>query len=775
MIAKRVPRTKGTSSPARLVRYMVAARGGVEPESWERTADYILATGSKTSQGERVASYRVTNCDTDDPADATRLIAVTQAKNTRSKADKTYHLVYSFPPGETPPLDVLHAIEDELCAAIGYADHQRISAVHIDTDHLHVHVAINKVHPTGLQNIEPYFDKQRLMEACERLEIQYGLQRTNHGLTEGKHHDRPDRIRLHPGQQPHERDSRFRAYLRESYDLALTDPPEAKTLNGLRNLSRCRMARAAEGTPVLLPGDARDRVEQRGEEPADSVRRAGNGHRADAGQRRVGGRAADMEAHSAVESLTGYVAREVAPAMRKATSWQEVHAALAEHGLEIKLRGAGLVIGDPGLQLWTKASECGRDLAFKPMTDRLGPFEPSADQKQRPRKAYQPRPTQPHPSSSALFAEYQRERQARVVARRQGMEQMKRDNAAFRAELQRWRATQRMVLKVSGKGVTRKIMAATIQQQAEASRAQHRKAMDAKRQQLFAATTMPTWADWLGQRAAGGDLDALAILRSREERAQRMRGDLLTAERADKAKAVVLDALRPQARKDGAMAYSTIDGGMVIDRATHVQAQRATTGAALVALSLAEKRFEGQALIVEGSEQFRQEVAQLAALHGFNVRFADPLMEQARQADEAAKQQAPKSQVEQPQASPEAAPKIPEKSASQGESDHTRKPPENQRTAVDKWIEKRNSARDRVSSIDYTRLWQTADAGKAVYQGRRRMEDGSEVLLLKRGNEMLVKPSGPRVVAKASKWKVGRVVELDARGRFIDKSNSVEL
>lgn len=55
------------------------------------------------------------------------------------------------------------------------------------------------------------------------------------------------------------------------------------------------------------------------------------------------------------------------------------------------------------------------------------------------------------------------------------------------------------------------------------------------------------------------------------------------------------------------------------------------------------------------------------------------------------------------------------------------------------------------------------------------MEDGSEVLLLKRGNEMLVKPSGPRVVAKASKWKVGRVVELDARGRFIDKSNSVEL
>ena len=56
-----------------------------------------------------------------------------------------------------------------------------------------------------------------------------------------------------------------------------------------------------------------------------------------------------MEAHAGVDSLIGYAAREVAPAMRRATSWQELHAALAEHGLQIKPRGAGLVIGDAGL------------------------------------------------------------------------------------------------------------------------------------------------------------------------------------------------------------------------------------------------------------------------------------------------------------------------------------------------------------------------------------------------------------------------------------------
>ncbi len=30
---------------------------------------------------------------------------------------------------------------------MGYADHQRVSAVHYDTDNVHIHIAINKIHP----------------------------------------------------------------------------------------------------------------------------------------------------------------------------------------------------------------------------------------------------------------------------------------------------------------------------------------------------------------------------------------------------------------------------------------------------------------------------------------------------------------------------------------------------------------------------------------------------------------------------------------------------
>lgn len=847
MIAKRVPRDKGTSDPARLVRYMVAAVGGIDPNSWARTSDYILDTKESTIKGEKVASHRVTNCGTDDPAAAAVLIQATQAANTRSKTDKTYHLVYSFPPGENPSLEVLHAIEDELCASIGYEDHHRVSAVHKDTDHLHVHVAINKVHPTGFQNIEPYYDKKQLMKACERLEVKYGLERTNHGQIKEQDHERDNRNRLEPGQRPHERDSRFRRYLRESYDFKIADEPEAKTLNNLRKLSGCRLDGFAKSDPVLLPSDARPSLQRGGENDSDSLRRPGNGNRTDDGQDgKPRGIAADIEAESGIETLTGYAARELAPAMRKATSWQDVHAAAAEHGLEVNRRGAGLVIGDPGIPLWTKASSCGRDLGLKTMTERLGPFEAS---KQKPRhddeaskngsKGYKQKPRQPAPSSAALFAQYQRERQASIKSRRDGLEQMKREGEAFSAQLKNWRNTQRMLLKVAAKGPTRRLMMGTIKQQGDASRAANRKAMAERRQKLFEDTTTPAWADWLVKQAEKGNAEAVEVLRSQEQRARRWQGDLLTAAKADKAKAVVLEKLKPKARKDGTMAYHTVDGGMVIDRSSHVQAQKATTGAALVALELSSKRFEGQPLIVEGTPEFREEVARLAGFHKLKVTFADPAMEELRLQMAGQREDDNRTQVgrfdtlvehgsapyqhkdgnrrsyfvtlqsdngtektvwgvdleraveasgaevgdrvslDHVDASPVDLPQggtamrnqwqmtVAPKEKAEAESDA----PE----SVHKFVHKRNEQRDKISPIDYHRIWTPEDAGKATYQGRRKMEDDTEVLLLKRGDEMLVKESSPRVVAKASKFKLGQSVQLDARGRFVDGSKGVEI
>ena len=151
---------------------MLNAKGGADPASWTRLNAYVLDENNK---GEKVAWARVSNCGTDDPGWAVKRIIATQSRNTRARADKSYHLVISFPPGEMPTREQVEDIEDRLCEAIGFGDHQRVSATHQNTDNWHHHVAINRIHPETLHAVHPFRDHYRLQEACAELEIKHGL------------------------------------------------------------------------------------------------------------------------------------------------------------------------------------------------------------------------------------------------------------------------------------------------------------------------------------------------------------------------------------------------------------------------------------------------------------------------------------------------------------------------------------------------------------------------------------------------------------------------
>lgn len=147
------------------------------------------------SQGKehRLDIVTVTNCLSETVEAATEEILATQGMNKRATGDKTYHLLLSFRAGESPDPQVIKDIEERVCASLGFAGHQRISAVHNDTDNLHIHIAINKIHPEKHTMQEPYKAYKTLAEICEKLEIEYGLERDNHtprhSLSEGKVND----------------------------------------------------------------------------------------------------------------------------------------------------------------------------------------------------------------------------------------------------------------------------------------------------------------------------------------------------------------------------------------------------------------------------------------------------------------------------------------------------------------------------------------------------------------------------------------------------------
>ena len=96
MIAKRANRRKDSKS------------------SFSTLVEYITRDG-KAAQKDGIEYSRITHCGFDTLDAAILEIEATQARNTRSKIDKTYHLIVSFQEDEIVGQEKLFAIEDEIC------------------------------------------------------------------------------------------------------------------------------------------------------------------------------------------------------------------------------------------------------------------------------------------------------------------------------------------------------------------------------------------------------------------------------------------------------------------------------------------------------------------------------------------------------------------------------------------------------------------------------------------------------------------------------------
>lgn len=173
MIAKRVQRKSG------------------EKSSYGKLALYILGRKS-LADADKVRSFWSTNCAVPDDMDlCIKEISANQDLNSRSKNDKTYHLVVSLAEGEDLSDEQFQEVERKMCEAIGLGEHQRICAVHTDTSHIHLHLAISKIHPLSLNCVEPYYDKLKLQAVCRELEQEYSLKP---GIRE------EGRVKLSPGE-----------------------------------------------------------------------------------------------------------------------------------------------------------------------------------------------------------------------------------------------------------------------------------------------------------------------------------------------------------------------------------------------------------------------------------------------------------------------------------------------------------------------------------------------------------------------------------------------
>ena len=159
MITKRVKRTTN-GSYAHLANYIAAAK-----EKGEKLEDLWIVN---SNGGEEL----------NDLSHAIRDIEATQALNSRSNADQTYHLIASFR-DEKPSPEHLKEIEQSIAKALGFEEHQRVVGTHQNTDNFHMHIAYNKIHPETLVIHSPFQDFKKLSVVCREIEQKFDLKVDN--------------------------------------------------------------------------------------------------------------------------------------------------------------------------------------------------------------------------------------------------------------------------------------------------------------------------------------------------------------------------------------------------------------------------------------------------------------------------------------------------------------------------------------------------------------------------------------------------------------------
>lgn len=352
-------------------------------------------------------------------------------------------------------------------------------------------------------------------------------------------------------------------------------------------------------------------------------------------QQRRNEKASLVEAHTGQQSFDAYTKEHHAEIMRSldaAASWQDLHTALAERGMEIKPHGRGLAIKDRHSKRAShaiKASALDRNLSWQNLEVRLGPYQsPQALKNIQERSRYSAAPLHRSPERGQLYAEYQ----AGIATRKERLQTVKEQEdatlAAIRAE---WAAKrQELERKNIAKKNLRRLLQLARKHEAEAL-AKARLDFQEPRSAVRRDIPFTSWNAFLQQKADQGNDVALAVLRSRKEAVEpeqaapvkdwsqhgQARAEFATKERAvlekdgisGKAKSRLQSVLRMEqvagdfrhhVDRKGAVVFTLQDGSTVRDSGKDILFSTASDNARQTAMLYAKKKW-GKQIVLEGN------------------------------------------------------------------------------------------------------------------------------------------------------------------------------
>jgi hypothetical protein len=147
----------------------------------DRLVDYICDPEHENSNEKCLYAGARGFISSDYASQKAEMLALSQ-EAVRSR-DTINHYVLSWHEGEQPTPEHVEAAVTIFLDELGLTGHQLMYGLHADTDNIHLHIAVNRVHPDTLKVIKPNrgFDIEAAHRAIARIEEVQGWQRERNG------------------------------------------------------------------------------------------------------------------------------------------------------------------------------------------------------------------------------------------------------------------------------------------------------------------------------------------------------------------------------------------------------------------------------------------------------------------------------------------------------------------------------------------------------------------------------------------------------------------
>ena len=606
-----------------------------------RLTTYVRAPETE-QRGEKCIYANARNFITDTPdGQAAEMIALAE-ESVRSK-DPIVHYVLSWPDGEEPRPDQVEEAVDIYLDELAVPAHQVVYGLHADTDNIHLHIVINRVHPDTCKCIDigNGFDIETAHRAIARIEHAQGWRPERYGRyrvgDDGKverWHDGPGRSDPPDQRAAHQADTA--QHLDESAALRMairTGAPILQQAQSWEQLHRelaevgMRYEKTGSGATVFVARMAFKASQVDRQASLSKLQtRLGEYEPGPVAPKRPGQRQVDREHRTGEKSALRIAIESGAPIIKRAQSWEQLHRELAEVGLRYQKTGSGAVVfvGDIGV----KASSVDRQASLSKLKERLGEYVPPVQP-----VAVRPRKPEPIESMPREWEEYNARRQVHYAAKaaaRLALDLRLADERQALSNAQRAQREKLLSGRWRGRGDALNALRSVIAAEQAAERAKMKKRhRDEREQHRRDFRPYPDFKDW--QHTLGRPHPAINAGERDEPPTRR---DIQGFRAATRGREVHYTRANLPAGPDQPVSF--------VDQGKRIRVDESNAeDAVLAALHLADAKWEH--ITVYGSDEFKALCARLAVEYDFTLTNPElqDTMEQLRQARQQTGNRAP--------------------------------------------------------------------------------------------------------------------------------------